>query len=79
MDQRAAFQDTVWLAEEKGLPEWPESSLGLAHMRDMQGRIGDFSESKLGRWLGWAQAALVAGNVGVTLEDVKQINTRHAD
>lgn len=78
MNQRAAFDETVALAERVGMPELAGSSLGLAHLRDMQERIGGFSEGKLGRWLGWAQAALVAANVGVGLEDVKQINLRHA-
>ncbi len=80
MNQRAAFDETVNLAVEKGMPTLSGSSLGLAHLRDMQQRIwtSEFSESKLGRWLGWAQAALVAANVGVGLEDVKQINLRHA-
>lgn len=32
-----------------------------------------FSEAKLGRWLGWAQAACVAMGV-VTLDDMKKIN-----
>ena len=79
MNQRAAFDTTVALAEERGMPELPGSSLGLAHLRDMQGRITDeFSQGKLGRWLGWAQAALVMADVGVGLEDVKQINLSHS-
>lgn len=46
----------------------------------MQSRISpDFSEAKLGRWLGWAQAAVVAANIGVTLDDVKALNKRFAD
>ena len=80
MNQREAFRETVELAQMIGMPEAPGTPLGLAHLRDMERRIdaGDFSPSKLGRWLGWAQCALVAANVGVTLEDVKQINLRYA-
>lgn len=79
MNQRAAFLETVRLAIDLGMPEEPDTTLGLAHMRDMLTRIrADFSEAKLGRWLGWAQCALVAANVGVTLEDVKRINMRHS-
>ena len=61
------------------MPEMPGTDLGLAHLRSMAERITpEFSESKLGRWLGWAQCALVASGVGVTLDDVKRINLRHA-
>lgn len=82
MNQRAAFDETVALAIEKGMHPWVSSgqeSLGLNHLLSMQTKIneGTFSEPKLGRWLGWAQAALVAANVGVSLEDVKAINLRH--
>jgi hypothetical protein len=77
MNQRAAFDETVALAVEREMRG--EGSLGLDHLLDMQARVhlGQFSEAKLGRWLGWAQAALVDANVGVSLEDVEQINHRH--
>lgn len=79
MNQRAAFAETVALAENKEMPYLIGTSLGLSQLKDMQRRITDeFSEAKLGRWLGWAQAALVAANVGVTLEDVKQINVSYS-
>lgn len=78
MDQRAAFDATVELAEAKGMPRFLGGSISLNHLFDMQSRItDDFSDAKLGRWLGWAQAALVAANVGVTLEDMKQLNLSH--
>ena len=38
----------------------------------------DFSEAKLGRWLGWAQCAVVAANVGITLADMKALNMQCA-
>jgi hypothetical protein len=82
MNQRAAFLATVQLADslESSMQEPIDPSLSLKHMRSMLSRLSaDFSEAKLGRWLGWAQAALVAADVGVTLDDVRQINTRYAD
>jgi len=81
MNQLAAFRDTVALAEDRDMPMLPDTSFGLEHLEEMLKVVetGDFSESKLGRWLGWAQCALVVANIGVTLEDVKQINLRYAD
>lgn len=79
MDQLAAFDDTIALAEERGMPEHG-GELGLAHLRSMyeQASSSDFSDAKLGRWLGWAQCAVVAAAIGLGLEDMKQINLRHA-
>lgn len=86
MNQLAAFRDTIAVADEHEMPELgKESGLGLAHLRSMYERAQafqndweTFSEAKLGRWLGWAQCAVVAANVGVTLDDMKQINRSHA-
>lgn len=75
MNQLKAFDKTieVWeefYTEDQGL----DPSLTLAHAIDMQRRITpDFSEAKLGRWLGWIQAAAVANGIG-TLETYKTIN-----
>ena len=77
MNQREAFRDTIELAAQRGMPERPGEELGLDHIRGMFARIGDeFSEAKLGRWLGWAQCAVVAAGVGVSLEDMKELNRR---
>lgn len=80
MNQLAAFQDTIALAEERGMPE-SGGELGLAHLRSMYERAqaAEFSEGKLGRWLGWAQCAVVAAAIGVTLDDMKRINLSHAE
>jgi len=81
MNQREAFTETVDLAISRGMPLNPGSDLGLDHLIDMAGRLDDnpdYSEAKIGRWLGWAQAAVVAAGVGVTLEDMKALNMRHA-
>lgn len=81
MNQHQAFLDTVALAERYGVPELPGSPLGLEHLRAMSAtvRLGELGESKLGRWLGWAQCAVVAADVGVTLDDFKRLNLIHAD
>lgn len=80
MNQLQALRETVRLAGECGMPELPGNTLGLEHLRAMAATAekSSFSPSKLGRWLGWAQCALVAANVGVTLEDMKALNMRHA-
>lgn len=85
MNQLAAFRDTIALAEDRGMPEYG-GELGLDHLRSMyqqaqtfQSDWSTFSEAKLGRWLGWAQCAVVAAAIGLTLEDMKQLNLSHAD
>lgn len=81
MNQINALRETVALAEQLDMPELPGHSLGLAHLREMLQVVetSDFSESKMGRWLGWAQAAVVAYVPRVTLEDMKMINLRNSD
>jgi len=78
MDMRKAFDATIELARERDM-QWVSTTLpelGFAHIVDMRERMpDDFSEAKLGRWLGWAQAAVVAAGCG-TLEEMKQINKR---
>jgi hypothetical protein len=81
MRQREALQATLRLAESKGMPELPGTSIGLEHLRFMAEAVQspDFTDDKVGRWLGWAQCAVVAANIGVTLEDMKRINLEHLD
>jgi hypothetical protein len=81
MNQLAALRDTVALAERCGMPEMPGSELGLGHLRSMLATVtaSNFSAAKLGRWLGWAQCAVVAANVGIPLDDMKALNQRHTD
>ncbi|GAT01247.1 putative uncharacterized protein [Mycolicibacterium fortuitum subsp. acetamidolyticum] len=78
MNQLEALRETVRLAEEHGMPELPGSDVGLAHLRWMAdtAEATSFSDAKLGRWLGWAQCAVVAANVGVTLADMKVLNVK---
>ncbi|MBB3752672.1 hypothetical protein FHT44_005184 [Mycolicibacterium sp. BK634] len=80
MDQLAAFRDTIALARFHDMPEKPGSTVGFAHLRSMLdiAESGEFSESKLGRWLGWAQCAVVAADIGVVLDDMKYINRAHS-
>lgn len=80
MNQLQALHDTVALAESRNMPEMPGNPLGLGHLRQMLRDIeaaeesAPFSAAKLGRWLGWAQCALVAANVDVDLEDMRSLN-----
>ncbi|WP_235718436.1 helix-turn-helix domain-containing protein [Mycolicibacterium goodii] len=76
-----AFRDTVAFAEQRGMPDLPGSDLGLDHLRHMLAVLEEesFTPAKLGRWLGWAQCALVAAGVGVTLDDMKALNASHLD
>lgn len=76
MDMRKAFDATLALARERGMDQQASRvpELSYAHLADMRARLEDgFSGAKLGRWLGWAQAAVVAAGCG-TLEEMKQIN-----
>lgn len=81
MNQLQAFRDTVSLAMHRKMPDRPGTSLGLQHLQSMLARVevGGFSEAKLGRWLGRAQCAVVAAEIGITLDDMKAINLTHAD
>lgn len=79
MNQREALKDTIQLAEERGMPEEHQfPSLSLNHIRDMASRITpEFSDAKIGRWLGWAQCAVVAAGLA-TLDEMKAINQKHS-
>lgn len=71
--QYEAFVLTVEEAKKAGGMR-EDGPLGREHVVGMLERITpDFSPSKLGRWLGWAQAAVVASGA-LTLDDVKRIN-----
>ena len=82
MDQINAFIDTLTFAQEAGMAycEFETKEVNFWHLQDMLEQITEnperFSEAKLGRWLGWAQCAVVAGGYG-TLDDMKQINRKN--
>lgn len=55
--------------------------ISLPHLEQMVKTMEDdqtMSESKLGRWLGWIQCAVVAAGVGLGLEDMKEINKTYS-
>lgn len=85
MNQREAFRESLEVARTNGLDRCTSdySELDFDHLQDMYTRIlaadasGEpMSETKIGRWLGWAQAAIVA-NGGGDLTVMKEINMRH--
>jgi len=57
-DQLQALRDTVAAAERAGMPLDEGSDTGLDHLRTMLATVeaGQFSPTKLGRWLGWPSA-----------------------
>lgn len=67
--------------------EMLQPDLKPEHLRDMlhvmesgvnsQDTEAGFSEGKMGRWLGWAQAAVVAMNLS-SLDEMKEINKKWA-
>lgn len=82
MNQRMAFKETISHAIRNRMPLGEvEDSMSLMHIIDMDIRLEanpEYSEAKVGRWLGWAQCAVVAGGYG-SLDDMKQINMRWAN
>jgi hypothetical protein len=84
MNQREAFRETldIALANDMDLIEMDQTEVSYLHLASMWEHIQadpNMSETKLGRWLGWAQCAVVAADIGVTLEDMKAVNKRWAD
>jgi len=83
MNQAQAFVDTLTFAQKAGMAdcEFDIAEVNYWHLQDMVEQIirdpARFSEGKLGRWLGWAQACVVAGGYG-TLQDMKAINKRNS-
>lgn len=78
MNQLLAMEKTLELARQVGMDSASSdnSELDYEHLVDMYATAsaGNFSEAKLGRWLGWMQAAVVANGFGPNLEDMKRIN-----
>jgi hypothetical protein len=76
-----------WTLDHKRINSLPQE-LQQTHLNEMwkavksgknpQDTEADFGEAKLGRWLGWMQAAGTALGV-LTLDDCKEINKRWAD
>ncbi len=87
MDMRKAAAETIQAACRNGMDQVSSDNpdLDYPHLVEMynkmcnyQGEDQEFSEGKLGRWLGYMQCAVIAADVGLTLEDMKQINRRNA-
>lgn len=82
IDQKEAFRQTLELAALHGMDmiAFDELELSFQHLQDMYTRIlhgkADFDGEKLGRYLGWAQCAVVAAGIGVTLQDMIDLNKR---
>jgi hypothetical protein len=79
MNMLKAARETLALAADKGyadsVSDIPE--LDYPHLVSMIEKMETvpMSPAKMGRWLGWLQAACVAGTQGaVSLEDCKRIN-----
>ncbi|QKN87757.1 hypothetical protein IXEL_57 [Microbacterium phage Ixel] len=82
MNQRKAFKETLELAWERGMHfvEGLHPDLTYRHLVSMHDRMTldeTMSETKIGRWLGWAQAAVVASGVA-TLDEMKALNQRYS-
>lgn len=81
-NERASTSDVARVV--MSLPD----SLGPGHVRQMVSTVEfhqhpdtpsePFSEAKLGRWLGWLQAAATAAGA-LTLEECKAINRRYSE
>lgn len=81
MNQKYAMQETIQLALSRGYDDisFEQEGVDYAHITSMYSRVtSDFSEAKLGRWLGYIQGVLVP-NAIITLEEAKEINKRWAD
>lgn len=81
MDQLTAFDNTLALALERGMPHTSPITprLGLDHLIKMRAILAenpDWPADKVGRWLGWAQCAVVAAGKA-TDKEMEDIN-RHA-
>jgi hypothetical protein len=79
---KKAFEATMQLAYDRDYENvsFDEVGVDFGHFQSMFRKIteGDFSEAKLGRWLGYLQGVLVA-NQCLTLEECKALNAQYAD
>lgn len=82
MNQLAAMYETLEEARKRGMTQQSgdNPTIDFPHLAEMYDRacIGNYSEAKLGRHLGWIQCAVVVADIGLTLEDMKQINLKHS-
>ena len=83
MDQLSAMRDTLTQARGRGYASQAHrEEASFKHLSYMLGKATmepeNFSETKLGQWLGYMQGVLVA-NGCLTLEECKEINERYSD
>lgn len=82
MLMKPAFRDTMKLAFLRGYQyiSTAAPNADYNHLIEMFNKVidenNDFSEAKLGRWLGYAQGVLVANRI-ITLEEAKEINKKY--
>lgn len=88
MNMLAAMKDTLELARKYGMDNSSSDNteLDYSHLVSMYERAQaghedgtPFSEGKMGRWLGWMQAAVVANGFGPSLEDMRAINMKWSE
>lgn len=84
MNVLEAARETMDLARERGMhnvgdDDKPDRE--YSHLEQMLEKMetGEMSYGKMCRWLGWMQASVYGMCEGVTLDDLKEINRRHAD
>jgi hypothetical protein len=79
MDIRKAIDETMEFAEKLTESRHCPYDLSKEHLREMHAKITSdmsMSDTKLCRWLGWMQAAIVSWGVA-DLNDMKAINMRN--
>lgn len=84
MNMLEAARETILLAQNYGLHsiDVEEKSVCFPHLSEMVQKMEteEFSEGKMGRWLGWIQACTVFLSIGsdrpITLEQMREINRR---
>lgn len=80
MNIRKAIDETMEFAANSQISDYPIPDLSYKHVCAMYDRIKqnpEWSDTKLCRWLGWMQAAIVSWGV-YTLDHMKEINMRNA-
>lgn len=75
MDVLAAMRDTVALGKLRQMGR--HGDMGLEHIEDMLKRMEGMDEDKANRFLGWAQASVVAHGCA-TLDEMKSINRTYS-
>lgn len=83
MNMRGAMKATLDLARNRhyGDISFEEKGVDFDHLSSMVERVEsgeiEFSDGKLGRWLGYMQGVLVANDI-CTLEEMKHLNKEFA-